>query len=133
MSSTPPPPAAAATGSGNTGKLRKPITVLLLMLVTCGIYGLFWYFKTFEETKDYSGEGLGGMLGLLLAIFCSIITIFVLPAEVGNLFESDGKEKPISGMTGFWMLLPIIGGIVWLFKVQGRLNDFWESKGATWE
>ena len=133
MSSTPPPPAAAATGSGNTGTLRKPITVLLLMLVTCGIYGLFWYFKTFEETKDYSGEGLGGMVGLLLAIFCSIITIFVLPAEVGNLFESDGKEKPISGMTGFWMLLPIIGGIVWLFKVQGSLNDFWESKGATWE
>ena len=133
MSSTPPPPAAAATGSGNTGKLRKPITVLLLMLVTCGIYGLFWYFKTFEETKDYSGEGLGGMVGLLLAIFCGIIVIFMLPAEVGNLFESDGKEKPISGMTGFWMLLPIIGGIVWLFKVQGRLNDFWESKGATWE
>ena len=54
----------------------------------------------------------------------------MLPAEVGNLYERDGKEKPISGLTGFWNLLPIIGGIVWLFKVQGRLNDFWESKGA---
>ena len=106
-------------------------TVLLLGIITCGIYFLFWYYNTFEEMKDYSGEGLGGLVGLLLSIFCGIITIFVLPAEVGNLFEADGKEKPISGMTGFWMLLPFIGGIVWLFKVQGRLNDFWESKGAT--
>jgi hypothetical protein len=131
MSSTPPPPAAAATGSGNVGIIRVPITVLLLGIITCGIYFFFWYYNTFEEMKDYSGEGLGGLVGLLLSIFCGIITIFVLPAEVGNLYERDGKEKPISGMTGFWMLLPFIGGIVWLFKVQGRLNDFWESKGAT--
>ncbi|MCJ7439273.1 MAG: DUF4234 domain-containing protein [Acidimicrobiia bacterium] len=131
MSSTPPPPAPSATGSGNVGTIRVPITVLLLGIITCGIYFFFWYYNTFEEMKEYSGEGLGGLVGLLLSIFCGIITIFVLPAEVGNLFESDGKEKPISGMTGFWNLLPIIGTIVWLFKVQGRLNDFWESKGAT--
>jgi drug/metabolite transporter (DMT)-like permease len=130
MSSTPPPP-AASTGSGNVGELRSPLTVLLLGLITCGIYFLFWYYKTFEEMKDYSGEGLGGLVGLLLSIFCGIITMFVLPGEVGNLYERDGKDKPISAMTGFWNLLPIIGSIVWVFKVQGRLNDFWESKGAT--
>jgi drug/metabolite transporter (DMT)-like permease len=113
------------------GELRSPLTVLLLGLITCGIYFLFWYYKSFDEMKDYSGEGLGGLVGLLLSIFCGIITMFVMPAEVGNLYERDGKDKPISGMTGFWNLLPIIGTIVWVFKVQGRLNDFWESKGAT--
>ena len=30
-------------------------------------------------------------------------------------------------MTGLWALIPLIGGIVWLFKVQGRLNEFWAS------
>jgi len=129
MSSTPPPPAASA--SGNVGEIRKPLTVLLLGIITCGIYFLFWYYKSFEEMKDYSGEGLGGLVGLLLSIFCGIITMFVLPAEVGNLYERDGKDKPISGMTGFWNLLPIIGSLVWLWKVQGHLSDFWESKGAT--
>lgn len=130
MSSTPPPP-AAPTGSGNVGELRSPLVVLLLGLITCGIYFLFWYYKSFDEMKDYSGEGLGGLVGLLLSIFCGIITMFVMPAEVGNLYERDGKEKPISAMTGLWNLVPIIGSIVWVFKVQGRLNDFWESKGAT--
>ena len=28
-------------------------------------------------------------------------------------------------MTGLWALIPLVGGIVWLFKVQGRLNEFW--------
>lgn len=76
-------------------------------------------------------RNVGTIRSPLMVLLLGIITIFVLPAEVGNLFECDAKEKPISGMTGFWMLLALIGGIVWLFKVQGRLNDFWESKGAT--
>lgn len=126
-----PPPAAASTGTGKIGELRSPLVVLLLSIVTLGIYGLYWYFKTFDEMKEYSGEGVGGVVGLLLSIFCGIITIFLLPAEVGNLYGREGREKPISGATGFWVLLPILGSFVWLWKVQGRLNDYWESKGAT--
>ncbi len=105
--------------------------MLLLTIVTLGIYGLYYYFKTFDEMKEYSGEGVGGVVGLLLSIFCGIVTIFLLPAEVGNLYERDGREKPISGATGFWVLLPLIGSLIWLWKMQGRLNDFWESKGTT--
>ena len=126
-----PPPSVASTGTGKVGELRSPLVVLLLTIVTLGIYGLYWYFKTFDEMKDYSGEGVGGAVGLLLSIFCGIVTIFLLPAEVGNLYERDGREKPISGATGFWVLLPLLGSFIWLWKVQGRLNDFWESKGAT--
>ena len=133
MSSTPPPPAASSAGSGNLGKIRTPLGVIGLSIITCGIYTLYWYYKTYEETKDYSGEGLGGLVGLLLAIFCLIVNWFVLPAEIGNLYEQDGKDKPISGMTGFWNLIPLIGTIIWLFKVQGHLSEFWESKGQTKE
>jgi hypothetical protein len=133
MSQTPPPPPAAqAGGTGAIGELRKPLTVVLLTIVTCGIYGLWWYYRNFEDMKQYSGEGVGGGLGLLLAIFCGIIAIFLLPAEVGNLYEREGKEKPCSAMTAFWNLIPIAGGIIFIYKVQNRLNDFWAPKGAQW-
>ncbi len=133
MSQTPPPPPpAAAGGSGAVGNLRKPLTVVLLTIVTCGIYGLWWYYRNFEDMKQYSGEGVGGGIGLLLAIFCGIIAIFLLPAEVGNLYEREGKEKPCSALTAFWNLIPIAGGIIFIYKVQNRLNDFWEPKGGTW-
>ncbi len=133
MSQTPPPPPPAQSGgTGAIGELRKPLTVVLLTIVTCGIYLLWWYYRNFEDMKQFSGEGIGGLVGLLLAIFCGIIAIFILPAEVGNLYEREGKEKTISAMTAFWNLIPLIGGIIFIYKVQNHLNDIWAPKGAQW-
>ncbi len=110
--------------------IRTPLGVLGLSIITCGIYGIYWQYKTFQEMKDYSGEGVGGVVGLLLAIVCGFITYFLMPSEVGGLYERDGRPKPVSVTTGFWLFLPLLGGFVWLWKVQGALNDFWASKGA---
>jgi hypothetical protein len=115
---------------GPVGKVRKPLAVLLLSIVTLGIYGLYWDYKTFSELKDYSGSGIGGVLGLVLGLFCGIIVIFLLPSEVANLYTEEGQKPPVSAVTGLWILLPIVGGLIWLWKVQGRLNDFWTAKGA---
>jgi uncharacterized protein DUF4234 len=127
----PPPPADAAGGTGAIGEMRKPLTVLLT-IVTLGIYGLWWYYRNFEDMKQNTGEGVGGGVGLLLAIFCGIIAVFLLPAEVGNLYAREGKEKPCSAVTAFWNLIPLAGGIIFIYKVQNRLNDYWGPKGAQW-
>jgi hypothetical protein len=115
---------------GAVGKIRNPWIIILLSIVTIGIYSLVWQYSTFKEMKDYSGVGLGGGLGLVLAIFISIVNTFVMPAEVGNLYGAENQPKPVSGVTGFWVLLPIIGSFIWLFKVQGSLNKFWSAHGA---
>ncbi len=128
----PPPPPSAAGGSGAIGQMRNPLTVVLLSIVTLSIYNIWWYYRNFEDMKLYSGEGVGGLLGVLLRIFCSIIAIFLLPAEVGNLYAREGKEKPCDALTAFWNLIPIAGFIIFTYKVQNRTNTFWESKGGTW-
>ncbi len=112
------------------GTVRNPVAVILLSIVTLGIYALYWQYESFKELKNYSGEGIGGGLGLLFAILISIVNVFLLPSEVGNLYAREGKEKPVSGVTGFWVLLPIVGGIIWVVKTQGRLNDYWKAHGA---
>jgi len=117
---------------GPVGKVRGPWIVILLSLVTIGIYSLFWQYATFKEMKDRSGVGIGGGVALLVAILLGgIVNIFLMPAEVGNLYAAEGKEKPVSGKTGFWVLLPIIGSFIWLFKTQGNLNKYWKSHGAS--
>jgi ABC-type Fe3+-siderophore transport system permease subunit len=103
------------------------LTVILLTIVTLGIYGLYWQYVSFKELKDYSGEGIGGGLGLVLAIFIGIVNIFLLPMEVGNMYKRDGQTEPVSALTGLWILLPLAGWFVWLVKTQGRLNDYWSS------
>ena len=122
---------AAPSSSAPLGQQRGPWFVALIGLITFGIYWIYWYYKTGDEVKRYSGEGLGGVLWLVIALVIGIVMWFVTPSEVGNLYERDGKEKPVSGKTGFWMLLPLVGYFVWTIKVQGALNRFWESKGAT--
>lgn len=125
-------PAAPAAATRPLGQIRSPAAVILLTIVTLGIYGLVWQYKVGNEVKNYSGEGLGGVLWLVIALVIGPVMWFLAPSEVANnLYKRDGQEAPISGKTGFWMLLPLIGFIVWTVKVQGALNRFWQSKGAT--
>jgi Domain of unknown function (DUF4234) len=126
----PPPPSAAPYGgalTGTPGHVRNPLAVILLSIITVGIYALYWEYASFKELRDYSGEGIGGWLGLVFAILLSIVNAFVLPFEVGRLYARAGLRSPVSALTGFWVLIPIIGGIIWVVKVQGHLNDYWGS------
>jgi hypothetical protein len=128
MSEAAAPPAAP---SAPLGKPRKVIVIILLSIITLGIYGLIWVFKTFEEMKQFSGRGVGGWVGLLLDIFLGFVIPFLMASEVGAIYRQDKQEPPVSGWTGLWVFLPLIGGIIWLCKTQWALNRFWEDKEAT--
>jgi hypothetical protein len=122
---------APAVGTGQVGKIRNTGTCILLFIVTLGIYGWFWYFNTHEEMKRNSGEGIGGVIALILGIFVSIVMVFLTPNEVGKLYQRRGQQAPVSALTGLWILLPLAGGIVWFVKTNGALNDYWRSLGAS--
>jgi hypothetical protein len=129
-SPVPPTPSGLAPSPGPPGQLRSPVTVILLSIVTLGIYFLYWNYAVFEELKQRTGQGVGGLIGLLLALCISIVNWFLLPAEIGNMYAQEGLEKPVTGMTGFWNLIPLVGGIIWIVKVQNAMNRRWEASGA---
>ena len=64
-------------------------------IITLGIYYLVWSYKVFKENKEFSGEGVGGVIGLILALLLGIVNWFLLPAEIGNIYERMGREKPV--------------------------------------
>jgi uncharacterized membrane protein len=118
------------SNTGPLGQHRGVGFVIVLSIVTLGIYFLYWTYKTFEEMKQHTGEGLGGVIGLVIGIVIGIVNYFVIPSEVGKMFKGDGQEAPVSGMTGFWVLIPLAGFIIWAVKVQGSLNRYWAAKGT---
>lgn len=128
---------AAAVQSGNSGPLGRPRGIgfgILLFIITVSLYGWYWAFKTQEEMKQHTGDGLGGVLGLVVWIVVSAVSAFVIPSEVGKMYQGDGREPPVTGWTGLWLFpfgFLVIPAIVWFVKVQGSLNTYWESKGAT--
>jgi hypothetical protein len=126
----------STTATGNTGPLGQPRGIgfgILLFIVTLGFYGWYWSFKTQEEMKQHTGDGLGGVLGLVIWILLNPVSAFVIPSEVGKMYQQDGQEPPMTGWTGLWLfpgVLLIIPAIVWFVKVQGALNRYWEAKAS---
>jgi hypothetical protein len=117
-------------GDGGVVKITEPVVVVVLTIVTLGIYHLYWIYQVYRELKETQREGIGPVLGLVLAILLGVVNWFVLPSEIGNMYERQGKEKPVRGVTGFWNLIPLIGGIIWIVKVQNALNRQWAELGS---
>jgi Domain of unknown function (DUF4234) len=123
--------ALAATERGPVGRTRSIPLSILWAILTLGIYTLVWTYRTQEEVKRYSGNGIGGVLGLVVYILISPVTFFVIPSEVRYMYEDlDGQRSPVRGIYGLWFLLPLVGHLIWFVQVQGALNRYWESKGA---
>jgi len=120
----------APSTSGPLGHPRGIGFAILMAIITIGIYTLYWVFKTEDETKEHSGVGVGGVLGLVIYIVVSPVTWFLIPSEVGKMYNADGREAPFTGWTGLWLLLPIVGAFVWFIKIQRALNRYWESKAG---
>jgi hypothetical protein len=123
-----------ASTSGPLGQPRGIGFGILIFIITIGIYGIYWAYKTHEELKVHTGEGVGGVLGLVIYILIWPVTAFLIPSEIGKMYKRDGQQPPMTGWTGLWLfpgVFLIIPAIVWFVKVQGALNRYWEGKAAT--
>jgi len=133
----PPPPApteyAAPPTQAPVGKVRPTGLAMLLFVVTFGIYGYVWWYLVHDEMKRHSGQGIGGVVALVLAFFVSPVAAFFTSDEVGKLYERAGRQAPVTAVTGLWYfpgMFLLVLPIVWFVKTNGALNDYWRAYGA---
>jgi hypothetical protein len=124
------PPAAEGR---RVGQVRGTALQLLLFVVTFGIWAVVYLFQSHDEMKRHSGEGIGGLLALVVAVFAYMASPFLLSHEVGGLYERRGERKPVSALTGLWFfpgIFLLVGPIVWFVLTNNALNRYWRSEGA---
>jgi hypothetical protein len=128
--STPPWSATGSPGSG-LGRRRSPGLVILLTIVTCGVWAVVWAYQNGDELQRNTGEGLGGIGHLVVTILLSPVTMFLLAGEVEQAYRGEGREPPITTLWGLWFLLPLIGNLIWYLRIQEAINDYWTAHGQT--
>ena len=120
-------------GRGPVGQVRGTALQILLFAVTFGIWAVVYLFQSHDEMKRHSGEGIGGLLALVVALFAYMASPFLLSHEVGGLYERRGLRKPVSALTGLWFfpgIFLLVGPIIWFVLTNSALNDYWRSRGA---
>ena len=117
---------------GPRGMVRSPWAVLGLTIVTLGIYHLYWLYKMYQEMADHTGNGPSGVAGLVMGLIpvVNLVNLFLLPDRVGKTYEQAGMDPGCTAVTGFWNLIPLVGSIVWLFRVQNAMNRYWEARAT---
>lgn len=125
-------PDASFEDRGSLGRPTVAGRQILLTIVTLNIWMLVWGYRQHRDIKAFSGDGVGGPVGLLIFVLAGIVTPFLLAGEINtNLYARAGEDSPVTAATGFWVLLPGVGFLIWYVKVQAAINKFWIQRGAT--
>ncbi|SEO47798.1 DUF4234 domain-containing protein [Trujillonella endophytica] len=131
----PAPPVADqfARPAGPVGRIRSTGMMILLFFVTLGIWAFVYYYLVHEEMKRHSGEGLGGVFAVVIAIIFGLVNPFLLSHEVGQLYERSGRQPPVTVLTGLWFFpgaLILVGPFIWFVRTNRALNEYWAGLGA---
>jgi len=126
----PPPPVPWGRPPSALGEARSTGLQMLLFVVTVGIWGYVYLFQTHEDMKRHSGDGVGGVVALLVAFVCWLASPFLLSHEVGRLYARAGRRPPVSALTGLWFfpgIFLLVGPIIWFVLTNRALNDYWRG------
>ena len=107
---------------------RNIALAIVFSIITCGIYGLYWFVVMTDESNKVSGDnGTSGGLALLFTILtCGIYGIYWY-YKMGQKMYQAGKmhNKEISDNSILYLILGIFGfGIISYALIQNDLNKF---------
>ena len=103
-------------------KERNIAVSIVLSIITCGIYGIYWFVVLTNETNEAAGvQGTsGGVAFLLTLITCGIYGIYWAYKQGEKLDQATGKSSSNSIL---YLVLELIGlGIIAYALMQNELN-----------
>ena len=107
---------------------RNLVTAIILSLVTCGIYAIYWFVKLTDEMNRLSGnekDTTGGMAFLLSIVTCGIYTIY-WAYKMGE--KSDKVTGKSSSNAVLYLVLSLVGlSIVVYALLQDAINKSVEN------
>ena len=126
-------------GAGSTAKLRRPVAVAILTVVTLGIYLVFWWYFVNRELADFGrargttelGDSPGkstlalfpGALLIVPAIWTTVTTFKRVQAA-----QRLTDQSPLNGWLGL-VLYVVITPALYAY-MQSGLNGAWRTQAS---
>lgn len=107
---------------------RNIVTCIILSIVTCGIYGIYWFIcivNDLNEASDSQNDTSGGIVFLLGIVTCGIYTLYWMykAGEKVNAAQAKRGMASDSNNSLIYLLLTLFGlGIVTYCLIQNELN-----------
>lgn len=107
---------------------RRPVaTAIILTIITCGIYGIYWMIKLNDEVNAVNGsttDTSGGIVFLLSIVTCGIYMLYWM-YKMGEKLDMIHARKgfPTQSRGILYLILSIFGlSIVSYALIQDSLN-----------
>ena len=112
------------------GEKREPIKVILLSIVTCGIYGIWWMHTIGKEINAALGnEEVNPMLPIF-ALICAPISFYYI-YTIDKALEKLAPTRGVSYKSNFmlWIITMLlgVGTLIFEFQAQDTLNTIWDA------
>lgn len=128
---TAPNPGVSAAPYGGPAPMvaeRGVVLAIILYIVTCGIYGLYWFVVMTDDANTVSGDnGTSGAMALLFTLITCGIYGFYWDYKTGQKLHIAGQRhgKDIADNGILYIILRLFGlGIVNYALIQSDLNKF---------
>ena len=106
---------------------RNLVVCIILSLVTCGIYGIYWFICVNNDSNTVSNDPKptsGGMAFLLTLVTCGIYSLYWAYKRgeiIDNYYVNKGMAKPSNSV--LYLVLCLVGfSIVTYCLLQNELN-----------
>lgn len=109
-------------------KNRSVALYIILSIVTCGIFALYWFVCLADDTNTLSGnQGTSGGVALLLSIVtCGIYGlywVYKLGESLDTVDAANGKQQKNRAI--IFLVLNLLGlGIVTFALAQSSINEY---------
>lgn len=115
----------------STIQKRNLALYIILTLVTCGLFGIYWFCTLNDDTNKVSGhpEALGGVAAFLLTLVtCGIYCLFWMYNMGTRIDEAKTKRGLPGGNSGTLYLVLALVGFGWVAEIllQSELNKLAE-------
>ncbi len=108
-------------------KPRNIVKAILLTLVTCGIYGIYWIVCLTREAVSVKDPSDNALIEIILMLFLPFLGVFLLEKKFSEGLVANGVAHTDNSI--LYLVLGIVGlSIVPMCMIQNDLNKFVENK-----